>query len=322
MSGASSASGPLSGAIDLGGTKIEARLFDGAMQTLDLRRVPTPSGDFASFLAALVGQVRWLEQRAGDPALPVALSIAGVIAPETGICTAANIPVTGQALGPAIADALGRALPMLNDCMAFAYSEAHGGAGAGAESVLGLVLGTGVGAGLVIHGRLPPRHAGLAVEIGHTGIPARALARHGLPLWTCGCGREGCFENYVSGTGLRRLAAWAGLTECEPASVAARAAVEPEAAQVMAIWADLVGEMLYALQLVLDPDVVVLGGGLSNIPGLPARLTEALVALRLGQARPPLIRVAQHGDSSGARGAALMARAGLAEPVPFRKVVG
>lgn len=322
MSGASSASLSQSGAIDLGGTKIEARLFDASMQTLDLRRVPTPSGDFASFMAALVGQVRWLERRADDPALPVALSIAGVIAPDTGICTAANIPVTGQALGHALRDALGRDLPMLNDCMAFAYSEAHGGAGCGARSLLGLVLGTGVGAGLVIDGRLPPRHAGLAVEIGHTGIPARALARHGLPLWSCGCGREGCYENYVSGTGLRRIAIWAGLDDPEPVSVAARARTQPEAARVMAIWADLVGEMLYTLQLTLDPQVVVLGGGLSNIPGLPERLTEALLALRLGQARPPLIRVAQHGDSSGARGAALMARAGLTEPVPSRKAAG
>lgn len=322
MSGGCCASGFQSGAIDLGGTKIEARLFDAAMQTLDLRRVPTPSGDFASFMAALVGQVRWLEQRAGDPALPVALSIAGVIAPDTGICTAANIPVTGQPLGRALRDALGRDLPLLNDCMAFAYSEAHGGAGAGAQSVLGLVLGTGVGAGLVIEGRLPPRHAGLAVEIGHTGIPARALARHGLPLWPCGCGRDGCYENYVSGTGLRRIATWAGLADPEPASVAAAARTQPEAARVMAIWADLVGEMLYALQLVLDPQVVVLGGGLSNIPGLPERLTGALLALRLGQARPPLIRVAQHGDSSGARGAALLARGGLAAALPTRTALG
>lgn len=290
-----------SGAIDLGGTKIEARLFDAAMQTVATRRVATPQTDFDSFIAALVDQIRWLEVQAGDPALPTAISIAGVIDPETGIATAANIPVSGRNIGAALAAACGRTLPLFNDCMAFAWSEAHGGAGDGAASVLGLALGTGVGAGLVLDGRLPPRHAGLAVEIGHLGVPARALERHGLPSWPCGCGRTGCFEVYVSGTGLRNLAAWAGHDNPDPAAIA-----QDEA--VMRIWADLAGEMLYAAQITLDPAVIVLGGGLSNIPGLPARLTDALARHRLGQARLPAIRPAMHGDSSGARGAALLAK--------------
>lgn len=321
MSGATISLDSTSGAIDLGGTKIEARLFDGAMQTLDLRRVPTPSGDFDAFLAALIQQVRWLETRAGDPALPVALSIAGVIDPETGICTAANIPVTGRALGAALRARLGRALPLVNDCMAFAWSEAHGGAGDGAASVLGLIIGTGIGAGLVLEGALPPRHAGLAVEIGHLGIPSRALARHGLPIWPCGCGRAGCYETCLAGPGLQRLAEWAGLGALQPDQIAARAETDPAAARVMAIWADLAGEMLDALQLMLDPQVIVLGGGLSNIPGLAQRLSQALAARRLGQARAPQILVARHGDSSGARGAALMARAGM-EPRGDRRVAG
>lgn len=306
--------GRTSGAIDLGGTKIEARLFDDALRTLAVRRVPTPKDGFAAFMAALVGQVGWLGAQAGDPGLPVALSIAGMVDPASGIATASNIPVTGRRLAAELRQALGRDLPLVNDCMAFAYSEAHGGAGEGAASVLGLVLGTGVGAGLVINGQLPPRHAGLAIEIGHLGMPGRALARHGLSLWRCGCGRDGCFENYVSGSGLRRLAQWAGLAEPEPAKVAAQAARDPAAARVMAIWADLAGEMLYAAQMMLDPQVIVLGGGLSNIPGLPGMLADALTRLRLGQARLPDIRVARHGDSSGARGAALMAQAGIARP--------
>ena len=301
--------GRTSGAIDLGGTKIEARLFDQALQTLDHCRVPTPQADFAGFMQALVAQIRWLEQAAGDPAVPVAISVAGLIDPQSGMATASNIPVSGHNLGAALRQALGRDLPLVNDCMAFAYSEAHGGAGDGADSVLGLVLGTGVGAGLVLDGRIPPRHAGLAVEIGHLGMPARALARHGLPLWTCGCGREGCHENYCSGTGLRRIAEWAGLADPDPARVAASA--DPRALRVMQIWADLTGEMLYAAQMLLDPQVIVLGGGLSNIPGIPARLVAALTRLRLGQARLPRILTAAHGDSSGARGAALMARRGM-----------
>ncbi|MDS9469121.1 ROK family protein [Paracoccus sp. MBLB3053] len=302
----------ISGAIDLGGTKIEARLFDGMMQTVAVKRVSTPREDFASFLAALVEQIRWLEATGENASLPIAISIAGLIDPKTGIATASNIPVSGHNLGLALRESLGRGLPMVNDCMAFAYSEAHGGAAEGADSVLGLVLGTGVGAGFVIEGRIPPRHAGLAVEIGHLGMPARALERHRLPIWTCGCGRIACNENYTSGTGLRRIAEWAGLADPEPQSVASRASADAESARVMQIWADLTGEMIYSAQLMLDPQVIVLGGGLSNIPRLPEMLSEAIGKLRLGQVRLPDIRVALHGDSSGARGAALMAKAGMA----------
>ncbi|MFV0410632.1 MAG: ROK family protein [Paracoccus sp. (in: a-proteobacteria)] len=299
------------GAIDLGGTKIEARLFDADMTTLDTSRVPTPREDFDVFIDALSGQIRWLEEQAGDSDLPVAISIAGMIDPETGIATAANIPASGHSIAQALAIALGRHLPLFNDCMAFAYSEAHGGAGEGAASVLGIILGTGVGGGLVIRGDLPPRHAGLAVEIGHLGMPARALARHRLPVWRCGCGRDGCTEAYVSGTGLGRLAEWSGLPETGPAQIAAAAARGDAAAEkVMEIWADLAGEMLYAAQLMHDPEVIVLGGGLSNIADLPQRLTSALTRQRLGNARLPQIRRAVHGDSAGARGAALMARDG------------
>lgn len=297
------------GGIDLGGTKIEARLFDGQMRTVETRRIPTPREDFPAFLSALAAQVRWLEERAGDTGLPIAISLAGVIDPRTGRATASNVPITGQNVSAALECVVGRSLPLVNDCAAFAWSEAHGGAGQGAASVLGLVLGTGVGAGLVQRGTLPPRHAGLAVELGHLGLSARALARHDLPLWRCGCGRVGCVEVYVSGTGLSRLAEWAGASTTDPATLAGSDL--PKDRAVLEIWTDLAGEMLDTIQLMIDPAVIVLGGGLSNIPDLPERLTGALASHRLGQARPPEIRRALHGDSGGARGAALMAREGV-----------
>lgn len=302
--------GPFCGGIDLGGTKIEAQLFDGAMALQARNRVPTPTANFDQFIEALVGQVRWLQDRSGQDALPVAVSIAGVIDPQTELATAANIPVSGRDIGQALADRLGRRLPLINDCMSFAYSEAMGGAAQGARSVLGLILGTGVGAGLVTDGGLAHRHGGLAVEIGHLGVPARALSRHDLPLWDCGCGRLGCYESYVSGTGLARLARWAGLSRTDPAYLAV--APDDGSRRVMRIWADLSGEMLYSAQLLLDPEVVVLGGGLSNIPDIAQILSRALTGLRLGNARPPRIVTAAHGDSGGARGAALIARAAQA----------
>lgn len=299
-----------SGGIDLGGTKIEARLFDANLTTLETRRIPTPRDSFENFIAALGTQIRWLEELAEDPNLPIAISIAGVIDPLTGIAIASNIPVSGRSIGEALRAEIGRPLPLINDCMAFTYSEAYGGAGQGASSVFGIILGTGVGGGLVINGEIPPRHAGFAVEIGHIGTPERALARHNLPVWTCGCGRAACTENYVSGTGLRRIAEWAGMENCDPAHISASVSGDPVAARVMDIWADLAGEMIYSAQLLLDPEVIVLGGGLSNIPDIPQRLTDALTRLRLGNARLPAIRRAVHGDSGGARGAALMAKTG------------
>lgn len=299
------------GAIDLGGTKIEARLFDDQMTTIDTRRIPTPKDSFDTFITDLASQIRWLEEQASDPELPIAIAIAGVIDPETGIATASNIPVSGRSTSEALKAELGRDLPLINDCMAFTYSEAHGGAADGVGSVLGIILGTGVGGGLVIDGKVPHRHAGLAVEIGHIGMSARALERHGLPLWPCGCGRSACLENYLSGTGLRRLAEWVGVENPDPQNVAATAANDPKAAKVMDIWSDLAGEMLYIAQLLFDPEVVVIGGGLSNIPDLPERMTDALMRLRLGNARPLSVRRAVHGDSAGARGAALMAKAGV-----------
>lgn len=297
------------GAIDLGGTKIEARIFDDQMNTLETRRIPTPQDSFETFISDLASQIRWMEAQTNEPELPVAIAIAGVIDPQTGIATASNIPVSGRSTSEALTAELGRNLPLINDCMAFTYSEAHGGAADGVGSVLGIILGTGVGGGLVIDGNVPHRHAGLSVEIGHIGMSARALERHGLPLWQCGCGRAGCLEKYLSGTGMRRIAEWVGADNPDPQHIAAAADNDPKASKVMDIWSDLAGEMLYTAQLLFDPEVVVIGGGLSNIPDLPQRMSDALMRLRFGTSRPPSIRRAVHGDSAGARGAALMAKA-------------
>lgn len=296
----------LCGGIDIGGTKIEARLFDGAAaETVDLRRVPTPRAGFEDMAEALADQVRWLEA-AGNGRFPIGLSLAGLIDPVTGESFASNIPATGRSIGAEIETRTGRLLPLVNDCMAFAYSEAHGGAGEGARSVMGLILGTGVGGGICLDGRLPHRHAGLAVEIGHVGLSGRAIARHGLPLFRCGCGRMGCIETYVSGTGIANIAEWK-LGERRPAEELA-AIDDQGAAEVLAIWADIAGDCLDAIQIMLDPDCIVLGGGLSKMAGIEATLADSLGRQRLGNARLPRIVIARHGDSSGARGAALIAR--------------
>lgn len=296
----------ISGGIDLGGTKIEARLFDAALNTVELRRIPTPTGDFDSFLAGLSEQVRWLEEQAGDAALPVGVGLPGLIDPQTGRAFASNIPVTGRDLPGALAQALGRPVPMLNDCQAFALSEAHSGAGAGHGSVVGLIMGTGIGAGHALDGALPHRLNGSALEIGHMGLPAHALGD--LPLRRCGCGKTGCYETVLAGPGLTWLSGQMLGEAIPPADLSARAlAGDAQAEAVLDRWATLAGELLLAIQLAHDPDCIVLGGGVSKMPGVTERLTAALDAARLGAMRLPVIAVAQHGDSSGARGAALHA---------------
>ena len=288
------------GGIDIGGTKIEARLFEGsAARTVQSRRIPTPLGDFERLVDGVMSQVAWLEEVSRDGRLPIGVAVPGLLDPETGTGFAANLPLAGGSLGSALTERAGRPIFVMNDCMAFALSEARGGAGDGERVVMGLVLGTGVGGGICIDGVPPPRHAGLAVEIGHVAASARTLARHGLPLWPCGCGRSGCVERYVSGTGLSAIAEWR-LGHPIPAH-------EVRDESVLGVWADVAGDVLAAIHLMLDPDVIVLGGGLSNMDGIESRLSAALSGATLKGAKLPRIARASHGDSSGARGAALMA---------------
>ena len=290
------------GAIDLGGTKIEARLFDRGLETLETRRAPTPRTSLGALIEGVAAQAAWLLREADDPRLPVGIAVPGVVDPRTGEAVAANLPDGGAGLAEALARRFGRPFRLAHDATAFAASEARGGAAEGVEVALGLAIGTGLGAGLCLGGRPAPRHAGLGVEIGHVGMPAAALARHGLPLWRCGCGREGCVEAYVSGPGLERLA-----LRRTGAAPGAQALATDDPEGVLDLWADLMGEVLRTLQLTLDPGCVVLGGGLSALPRVTDRLTQAMRRHALRPGHLPDIRVARFGPTSGARGAALLA---------------
>lgn len=296
------------GAIDVGGTKIEARLFDAELRTLDMRRTPTPTRDYESFIGGLSEQIAWLLERCGQAALPIGIGIPGLIDPESGRSFASNLPISGENVRATLRHRLGRDFVIGHDCMSFAYSEAHGGAGRGFDTVVGLIMGTGFAAGLCIAGRMPHRHSGLAVEIGHVGVPAHLIQAFALPVFPCGCGRSGCFERYVSGPGLAAIAAHAtGAPMTAEAVVQAAEAGKPGPGRALDIWSSLAAECLATIQLVLDPDCIVLGGGLSRMAGILDRLRPELERRRLGHAQPPVLRIAEHGDSSGVRGMALLA---------------
>ena len=294
-----------SGGIDAGGTKLDATLFDAGMQVIAHRRVAAPADGFARFADALADQACWLIERSGEADLPIGIGLPGIVDPVSGATTAANVPASGRNVAAALRERLGREAVFGTDSVAFALSEAQGGAGDGCRNVVGVVMGTGVGAAQVIDGGVPPRANAMAVEIGHVGTSARVLAAHGLPQTRCGCGRLGCVETWVAGPGLKRLAAHILGEAVAPPDLAAH----PQGETVLTIWADLAAEALDTLHILLDPDCIVLGGGLSLLPDAPGRLARALAQRRLGQVRLPDIRLARFGDASGGRGMALMARA-------------
>jgi N-acetylglucosamine kinase len=298
----------ISGAIDLGGTKIEGRLFNENMETVQTARLPTPVADFDSFMEGLSTQIEWLSTTAASPELPIGICLPGWIDPATGEGFASNIPITGRDVGSALKARFGRTFPIMNDCLAFTYSEVHGGAAANHSVVVGLIIGTGMGAGVVIDGRVLPRFNGLALEIGHTGMPARVLSEFDLPLIPCGCGNLGCMERYVSGTGLAAFSNIKLNTRISNEELVTRAlAGDPDCEAVLDQWAELTAEAMVTLQLTIDPDCIVLGGGLSNIPRITNRLAPAFERRKLGATRIPRLTTACFGDSSGARGVALYA---------------
>lgn len=298
----------VSGAIDVGGTKIEAVLFSDSLQPLEKRRIDTPKQNYEALLHAIVDQARWIEEKAGHPP-KIGIGLPGLVDAATGLAMTSNLPATGHRLGADLLARLGRQVAVENDCKCFALSEANGGAGAGFRTVFGLILGTGVGGGVCVNGRLVKGLNGLPGEVGHFGLPAERVQRYRLPLLACGCGRTGCYETYVSGPGLSRLAAHVTGQAASPEDIATGDARGDAAMrEVLGIWFDLLSELIHTIQLTVDADCVVFGGGLSRIPDLAGRLAATFEAHKLPGVRSPVFRIARHGDASGTRGAAILAR--------------
>lgn len=292
--------------IDLGGSKIEAQVFDQGWQMAAKMRWPTPKGDYAAQVSAMAQAVGWCMQQ-GGAGLPVGVSAAGLINPATGLALTANLAASGRPFAADIAAKAGRGITWINDCRALALSESRFGAARGADPALALIFGTGLAGGVVVRGDLLRGFAGLGGEFGHFPLPAGQMLAHGLPVLDCGCGRRGCTETLLSAPGLARIAAHLTARNLTPEAVVAGRDSDPALARAWAIWLELACDFLVTLCFSIDPAVIVIGGGLSNAPGLTADLTRALQAATLRGFPIPPIRLAQGGDASGARGAAYAA---------------
>jgi N-acetylglucosamine kinase len=288
------------GGIDLGGTKIEARLFDDTFQEVGRHRIPTPTATYSDMLDGIVSQIRWLEDQGAVTA--IGLGSPGLINPRSGHLLTANLPATGHSLADDLAELVNRKVTVINDCRAFTLSEARMGAGAGHRSVVGLVIGTGVAGGHAIDGQIIPDRNGQHGEVGHLPLPAAFIATHDLPLIPCGCGLHACIETYLAGPGLVRLA------EQMTGKTATTQVILQTMPKVRQAWLELAAILVSLISRTSDPDVIVLGGGLGTVLGLPDDLKIALDGLLLANTEPPIITQAKHGDASGALGAALYAQ--------------
>jgi fructokinase len=286
--------------IDLGGTKTEILAFSPVGEVLCRRRVATVR-DYAGCLDQLRALVVQAEAEAGQTGT-LGIGIPGSLSPLDGRVRNANSTwLNGQPLGRDLQALLGRPVRAENDANCFALSEATDGAGAGASSVFGVILGTGVGGGLVLRGRLVTGAQGIAGEWGHNPLPGPA-ADEGPRCW---CGRSGCVETWLSGSGLARdyhHPAGRLLSAADIAAAAARG--DPEAAACIDRYVTRLGRSLAGVVNLLDPDVIVLGGGLSNIADLARRTAGALLPYVFSDRPRVSVRRHVHGDSSGVRGAA------------------
>lgn len=289
--------------IDLGGTKIEGIALDGRGRELARRRVPTPRDDYAGTLEAIAGVVTWLEAETGATGT-VGLGMPGSLSPSTGLARNANsVWLNGRRVDRDLATHLGREVRWTNDANCLAVSEAADGAGAGARVVFAVILGTGVGAGVVVDGALLAGHNGVAGEWGHNPLPWAEGDE--LPGADCYCGRRGCLETWLSGPALVRDHAHVTGEERDAPAIAAAAAGGDRAADAtMRRYTHRLARGLAHVVHVLDPDVIVLAGGVSNVARLYADVPDLLPVWTFGgEAATPIVQAA-HGDSSGVRGAA------------------
>jgi fructokinase len=289
--------------VDVGGTKIEGIALQATGEVLVRKRVETPQGDYHATLGAIAALVSDLEHACGQPG-SVGVGIPGTIASRTGLVKNANSTwLNGRALGPDLSRLLGRPVRFANDANCLALSEAADGAGAGAQSVFGVIVGTGTGAGVVINGEVVVGVNGIAGEWGHNPMPWPRAGEWPGP--GCYCGRTGCIETFLSGPGLVNDFERATRQRVPAQEIVARASAgDLTATLCLDRYEDRFARALASVINLLDPEVIVLGGGLSNVERLYMAIPARWSAFVFSDIVMTRLAKAVHGDSSGVRGAA------------------
>ena len=288
--------------IDLGGTKIEGILLVGSDEILRLR-VPTPRDDYAATVEAIASLAESLERQAGARG-SVGIGIPGAMSSTTGLVKNANsVWLIGKPLLEDLQRRLAREVRITNDANCLAVSEAADGAADTAGVVFGAILGTGVGAGVVVRGQVLIGANAIAGEWGHNPLPWPGDEERPGPL--CYCGRHGCIETFLSGPGLARdFEQRSGRREAAPEIVASAARGDQQAESALERYEERLARGLASIINVLDPDVIVLGGGMSNIERLYTNVPRLWTPFVFSDAIFTRLVRARHGDSSGVRGAA------------------
>ncbi len=289
--------------VDIGGTKIEAAALDADGTIRWRQRAATPQGDYAGTIATVQALVAAAEAEQGQ-ARSVGIAIPGMLSPETGLVKNANSTcLIGRPFDRDLETALNRPLRFANDANCFALSEATDGAAKGAAVVFGVILGTGVGGGVVVHGRVLTGPNAIAGEWGHSPLPwPRDDERPGPP---CYCGKNGCTETFLSGPGFARDHHTATRIEADAGTIAAQAAAgDREAQDSLARYVDRLARGLATVINLLDPDVIVLGGGVGQIEALYDAVPQRWGAYVFSDKVATRLVPPHWGDSSGVRGAA------------------
>jgi len=295
--------------IDLGGTKIEGVVIDDSGRELSRLRVLTPRGNYDATVSAICALVRVLEEKAGGRT-SVGIGIPGALSRVTGLIKNSNsICLIGKPFQSDIEKALERPVRLANDADCFVLSEARDGAGANYSSVFGVILGTGVGGGIVVNGNLLQGPNSIVGEWGHNPLPWPQLNE--FPGDACYCGKHGCIETWLAGPAFERDYMHSARERLKAEEISQRAqSGEGHAVDALAKYVDRLARALASIINILDPEVIVLGGGMSNIGGLyrdvPARWTEYVFSDRVDTKLVP----AKYGDASGVRGAAWLWPAG------------
>ncbi len=294
--------------LDIGGTKIELAIFNQQLERLECQRVPTPTDSYSEFIDTLADLITQADTKYGI-AGAIGVGIPGLVNAE-GKSLSANVPcLNNKNVAADLGAKLDRKIAIENDCRCFALSEAVDGAGKNYTNVYGAILGTGAAGGLSINGKLYFSRQGIAGEYGHLQLPAILQQKYQLPIKKCGCGLHSCFEGYISGPGILYLNKHFGGDSADvPSLVKQWQAGDKVATTAFECYLDLLGASFATIVMSYDPDIIIVGGGVSLIDKVIEQLPHSIEQhLFTNFTAPPIVR-AHFGDASGVRGAAILAR--------------